>query len=64
MDIFGAFEEKVEKHRWYKYSQIRVPYKYKKIIKQVSNNCYICIMRQEKGRDLAIIDILKYYENV
>ena len=32
---------------------------YKKIITQVSNDCNICIMRQEKG-GLIVIDILKY----
>ena len=36
---------------------------YKKIIKQVSNDCNICIMRQEKG-GLIVIDILKYRGNI
>ena len=40
-----------------KYSQIYVQYKYKKIIEQLSNNC---IMRQEKGRGVVIIDKSKY----
>ena len=32
-----------------KYSQIHVPYKYKKIIEQLSNNRNICITRQDKA---------------
>ena len=32
-----------------KYSQIYIPYNYKKIIEQLSNNCNICNMRQDKG---------------
>ena len=43
-----------------KYSQIYIPYKYKKIIEQLSNNRNICIMRQDKGRGVAIIDKSKY----
>ena len=39
-----------------KYSQIHVPYKYEKVIKQLSNNHNICIMRQHKGRGVVIID--------
>ena len=39
-----------------KYNQIYIPYKYKMIIKQLSNNHNICIMRQEKERDVVIID--------
>ena len=39
-----------------KYSQIHVPYEYEKIIKQLSNNHNICIMRQDKGRGVVMID--------
>ena len=43
-----------------KYSQIYIPYNYKKIIEQLSNNCNICIMRQDKGWGVVIIDKSKY----
>ena len=43
-----------------KYSQIYIPYKCKKIIEQLSNNRNICIMRQDKGRRVVIIDKSKY----
>ena len=43
-----------------KYSQIYIPYKCKKIIEQLSNNRNICIMRQDKGRGMVIIDKSKY----
>ena len=43
-----------------KYSQIYIPYKYKKIIEQLSNNCNIFIMRQDKGRSVVTIDKSKY----
>ena len=43
-----------------KYSQIYVPYKYKKLIEQLSNNHNICIMRQDRGRGMVIIDKSKY----
>ena len=43
-----------------KYSQIYIPYKYKKIIEQLSNNRNICIMRQDKGRDVVTIDQSNY----
>ena len=43
-----------------KYSQIYTPYKCKKIIEQLSNNRNICIMRQDKGRGMVIIDKSKY----
>ena len=43
-----------------KYSQIYIPYKCKKIIEQLSDNRNICIMRQDKGRGMVIIDKSKY----
>ena len=43
-----------------KYNQIHVPYKHKQIIEQLSNDRNICIIRQDKGRGVAIVDISKY----
>ena len=43
-----------------KYSKICVPYKYKKIIDQLSRNKDLCILKQEKGRGAALMDRTKY----
>ena len=39
-----------------RYSKIRVPYKYKKIIYQLSSNKYLCILKQGKWRGIALMD--------
>ena len=43
-----------------KYSQSYIPFKYKKIIEELSNYRNICIMRQDKGRGVVTIDKSKY----
>ena len=43
-----------------KYRKIRVPYKYKKIIDQLSRNKDLCILKQDKGRGVVLMDRTKY----
>ena len=43
-----------------KYSKIYVPYKYKKIIDQLSGNKDLCILKQDKGRGVVLMDKTKY----
>ena len=43
-----------------KYSEIRVPYKYKKITDQLSRNKDLCILKQDKGRGVVLMDRTKY----
>ena len=43
-----------------KYSKIHVPYKYKKVINNLSKNENIVILKQDKGRDVIILDRTKY----
>ena len=43
-----------------KYSKIYVPYKYKKINDQLSGNKDLCILKQDKGRGLVLMDKTKY----
>ena len=45
-----------------RYSKIHVPYKYKTIIDSLSKNQSICIMRQDKGRGVVVMDRSKYTE--
>ena len=45
-----------------KYSKINVPYKYRKVIDNLSKNKNIVILKQEKGRDIIILDTTKYTE--
>ena len=45
-----------------KYSQINVPYKYKKVIDNLSKNKNIVILKQDKGRGVVILDTTKYTE--
>ena len=42
-----------------KYSKINVPYKYKKVIDNLSKNKNIVILKQDKGRGVVILDIRK-----
>ena len=42
-----------------KYSKIYVPYKYKKIIAELSGNKDLCILKQVKGRGVVIMDKTK-----
>ena len=43
-----------------KYSKIHVPYKYKKVINDLSKNENIVILKQDKGRGVVILDRTKY----
>ena len=43
-----------------KYSKIRVPYKYEEIIDQLSRNKDLCILKQDKGRGVVLMDRTKY----
>ena len=45
-----------------RYSKIHVPYKYKAIIDSLSKNQNICIMKQDKGRGVVLMDSSKYIE--
>ena len=45
-----------------KYSKINVPCKYKKVIDNLFKNTNIVILKQDKGRGVAILDITKYTE--
>ena len=45
-----------------KYSKIHVPYKYKKVINNLSKNENIVILKQDKGRSVVILDRAKYTE--
>ena len=43
-----------------KYSKIRVPYKYRKIVKTLSKNSRIVIMKQDKMRGVVLMDRMVY----
>jgi len=45
-----------------KYSSIKVPYRYRKTITNLSNNNNIVLLKQDKGRGIVIIDKEKYTE--
>ena len=45
-----------------KYSKINVPYKYKKVIDNLSKNKNIVILKQDKGSGVVILDTTKYTE--
>ena len=45
-----------------KYSNIKMPYKDQKIVKDLANNKDIRILIQEKGRGIVIMDSSKYIE--
>ena len=45
-----------------KYSKINVPYKYKKVIDNLSKNKNIAILKQEKGGGVAVLDTTEYTE--
>ena len=43
-----------------KYSKVQVPYKYKKVTDQLSRNKDLCILKQNKGRGVVLMDRAKY----
>ena len=43
-----------------KYSKAHVPCKYKKAIDQLSRNKELCILKQDKARDVILIDRTRY----
>ena len=45
-----------------KYSKIKVPYKNRETIRNLSNNHNIAIMKQDKGRCVVIMDRNKYFD--
>ena len=46
----------------HKYNNIKVSYKYKKIVKDLENNKDMRILRQDKGKGVVIMDSSKYIE--
>ena len=42
------------------YSKINAPYKYKKVVDNLSKNENIVILKQDKGRGIVILDTTKY----
>ena len=42
------------------YSKINVPYKFKKVVDNLSKNENIVILKQDKGRGVVILDTTKY----
>ena len=45
-----------------KYSQIRVPYKYRTVINNLRRNKDLAILKQDKGRGVVLLDKNKYIE--
>ena len=45
-----------------RYSKIRVPYKYRKIVETLSKNSAIVIMTQDEGRRVVLMDKTVYLE--
>ena len=45
-----------------KYNRVKLPFKYREIINKLSNNSNIILLRQDKGRDIVVIDRKKYTE--
>ena len=47
-----------------KYSQVNVPYKYKKVIDNLSKNKSILTLKKDKGRGIVILDAKHILKNV
>ena len=47
-----------------KYNHIRVPYKFRKVVEQLSRNKGTMVLKQDKSRGVVVIDRKKYTENV
>ena len=45
------------------YSQITVPYRYRKIIDNISRNKDITLIKQDTGRGVVVLDRKHYIEN-
>ena len=45
-----------------KFSRINVPYKYRKIVNDLSRNKDIVIMKQDKGRGVVVMNRGKYFD--
>ena len=44
------------------YSQLKIPYRYRKIVENLSKNNNIVVMKQDKGRGVVILDRTRYTE--
>ena len=44
------------------YKKIKTPYEYKEVVKNLSNNKDICLLKQDKGRGIVIMNRTKYVE--
>ena len=44
------------------YRKVNVPYQYKENVKNLSTNKNICLLKQDKGRGIVIMDQTKYVE--
>ena len=47
---------------WEKYTKIKVPYKYRKIINELIKREKIALLKADKGRDIVIMNKHKYHE--
>ena len=44
------------------YTEVKVPYKYRKVVKSLSENESICLLKQDKGRGIVVLDRKDYVE--
>ena len=58
-DVITRLKTKL-RHRCDKYSQIKVPYKYRNVINNLCRNKQLVIFKQNKGRGVVLLDKSKY----
>ena len=50
------------RNTWEKYTKIKEPYKYRKIINELRKREDIAVLKADKGRDVVIMNRDKYHE--
>ena len=59
-DQLAVLKQKYGTLTCHKYNRINVPYRYRKIIRNLSNNEKIKVLKQDKGRGVVIMDNSQY----
>ena len=60
-DVIPRLKTKL-RHTWDKYSQIKVPYKYRNVVNNLRRNKQLVILKQDKGRGVVLLNKTKYVE--
>lgn len=60
MFLLSYFGEHVRRRTCENYSQLKIPYRYRKVVENISKSNNIIVMKKDKAHGVGILDQTKY----